>query len=64
LNIDGGSSLKEPILFGGEFDDKIGAIKVLKDGKIVMIGTMAIGTRGSEQKMTLIKVNSSGKFAR
>jgi hypothetical protein len=63
LSIDGLSGLTQPILFGGEFEDKIGAIKVLKDGKIVMLGTMAIGTRGSEQKMTLVKVNSSGKFA-
>ncbi len=64
LSNEGVSSLNEPILFGGEFVDEIGAIKVLKDGKIVMIGTMAIGTRGSERKMTLIKVNSTGKFAK
>ncbi len=64
LSSDGVSSLKERVLFGGEFEDEIGAIKVLKDGRIVMIGTMAIGSRGSEQKMTLVKVNSSGKFAK
>jgi hypothetical protein len=64
LSRSGSSDWTNPVLFGGEYEDKIGAIKVLKDGKILMIGTIAIGARGSEKKLTLIKVNSSGKFAK
>jgi hypothetical protein len=64
LSRSGSNDWTNPVLFGGEYEDKIGAIKVLKDGKILMIGTIAIGARGSEKKLTLIKVNSSGKFAK
>jgi hypothetical protein len=59
----GGKDWTNPVLFGGEYDDKIGAVKILGDGKILLVGTMAIGSRGKELKMTLVKVNSSGRFA-
>jgi hypothetical protein len=59
----GNSQWNLPIIFGGENDDTIGAVAELSDGKIAMLGTMEIGGRIPEKKMTLIKVNSAGKFA-
>ncbi|MCB0493409.1 MAG: hypothetical protein KDC93_13445 [Cyclobacteriaceae bacterium] len=51
----------DPIIFGGELDDRIGAVLELPDGSIGIIGTFAIG-RDGETKMTFIKVNKEGKF--
>lgn len=54
---------KDPIIFGGEQDDSIGAVLELPDGSIGIIGTFAIGQDG-ETKMTFIKVNKDGKFSK
>ncbi len=52
-----------PLVFGGEGPDGIGAIRESLDGRIVMIGTMRTGKPDAgETKMTLVKVNSDGKF--
>lgn len=52
-----------PVIFGGELDDRIGAVLELPDGSIGIIGTFAIG-RDGETKMTFIKVNNEGKFSK
>ncbi len=53
-----------PATFGGDNNDTVGAISELPDGSILILGTMEIGgTKIHEKKMTLVKVNSSGKFA-
>jgi hypothetical protein len=53
-----------PVTFGGENNDTVGAISELPDGSILILGTMEVGgIKIREKKMTLIKVNSSGKFA-
>jgi hypothetical protein len=51
----------DPIIFGGELEDRIGSVLELPDGSIGIIGTFAIG-RDGETKMTFIKVNKEGKF--
>jgi len=48
-------------VFGGDNSDKIGSLAELPDGSILMIGTFSVGD-DNQQKMTLIKVNKSGKF--
>ncbi len=52
-----------PVIFGGEMDDEVGAVLELPDGSIGIIGTFAIGQDG-EKKMTFIKVNKEGKFSK
>lgn len=52
-----------PVIFGGEMDDEVGAVLELPDGSIGIIGTFAIGADG-EKKMTFIKVNREGKFSK
>ncbi len=52
-----------PVYFSGENSNYIGSMKVLSNSKLLMTGTMAVGGKTSEYKMTLVKVNSSGKFA-
>ena len=52
-----------PVYFTGENSNYIGSMKVLSNSKLLMTGTMAVGGKTSEYKMTLVKVNSSGKFA-
>lgn len=63
--IDNGGSVAwpDPVIFGGEMDDEIGAVLELPDGSIGIIGTFAIGQDG-EKKMTFIKVNKEGKFSK
>lgn len=63
INIDGGFAWDNPenLIFGGQRDDFIGAVLELADGKIILIGTMAIGDEG-QKKMALIKLNKEGKF--
>lgn len=63
--IDNGGSVvwPNPIIFGGELDDEVGAVMELPDGSIGIIGTFAIGADG-EKKMTFIKVNKEGKFSK
>ncbi len=56
-----GNAIWEDVIFGGDGEDSIGAVTELPDGKIVMIGTMAIGKNG-ETKMAFLKVNSEGRF--
>lgn len=51
----------DPIIFGGEGDDRIGSVLEFSDGSIGIIGTFAVG-RDGETKMTFIKVNKEGKF--
>lgn len=53
----------DPVIFGGELDDRIGAVLELPDGSIGIIGTFSIGKDG-ETKMTFIKVNKEGKFSK
>ncbi len=53
----------DPIIFGGEQDDRIGSVLEFPDGSIGIIGTFAIGVDG-ETKMTFIKVNKEGKFSK
>jgi hypothetical protein len=52
----------EPLIFGGQNDDYIGAVAELSDGKIILLGTMSIGD-DLQKKMAMIKVNKEGKFA-
>ncbi len=63
IEIDGGFAWDNPenLIFGGQRDDFIGAVLELADGKIILIGTMAIGDEG-QKKMALIKLNKEGKF--
>ena len=51
----------ESLIFGGQKDDFIGSVLELPDGRILLIGTMALGDEG-QKKMALIKVNKDGKF--
>ena len=51
----------DPLIFGGQEEDYIGAVAELQDGKIILLGTMSIGDEG-QKKMALIKVNSEGRF--
>ncbi len=62
ININGEDDWKSPLLYGGQGDDFSGSVTELPDGKIVIIGTMAIG-QNAENKMVLIKVNKDGKFS-
>lgn len=48
--------------FGGVGNDSIGAVAELADGSIVMVGTFNLGDEIGQKKMTLIKVDSEGKF--
>ena len=59
----GSVAWSNPIIFGGEMDDEVGAVLELPDGSIGIIGTFAIGQDG-EKKMTFIKVNKEGKFSK
>ncbi len=52
-----------PVIYGGQGDDFACAVRELPDGKLVVFGTMAIGQKNIENKMVLIKVNQSGRFA-
>lgn len=58
-----GNAIWDEVLFGGDGEDRVGALTELPDGKIVMIGTMAIGKNG-ETKMALLKVNAEGRFVK
>ncbi len=46
--------------FGSEYLDMAAAVLELSDGKILILGTV---TLGNQEKMVLIKVNSTGQFA-
>lgn len=56
-----GNAIWDEVIFGGDGEDRIGAVTELPDGKIVILGTMAIG-KNFETKMALLKVNSEGRF--
>jgi hypothetical protein len=63
MNSNGTLAWNQPIVFGGEGLDEIGAVQELPDGRIVVIGTMRTGRPDvGEFKMTLVKVNKDGKF--
>ncbi len=47
--------------FGSALDDRIGSVIELSNGRIGIVGTMAVGAEG-ETKMAFIKVNKDGKF--
>lgn len=65
VNFDGSLAWSIPIVFGGEGMDTCGGIQELPDGRIVMVGTMRTGRPDAgEFKLTLVKVNASGKFER
>lgn len=59
----GGNAWSQPkgFVYGGQQDDRIGAVADLPDGSIVMIGTFSVGD-DYQDKVTLIKVNKDGKF--
>lgn len=48
--------------FGGIGEDTIGAVAELADGSVLMLGTFNIGDQQGQNKMTLVKVSSDGKF--
>lgn len=53
----------QPIVYGGEGPDSVGAVQELPDGRVVIIGTMRTGRPDAgEYKLTLVKVNPEGKF--
>jgi len=63
VNLDGSLAWSTPIVYGGEGLDECGAVQELPDGRIILIGTMRTGRPDAgEFKLTLIKVNSEGKF--
>jgi hypothetical protein len=55
-------SLKDPVYFGGEGDDRAAAVAELTDGHILVLGTMQLGNPPEQFKIALIKVNANGKF--
>jgi hypothetical protein len=62
--LDGTNNLawKSPVIYGGAGNDFMGSVTELPDGKLLIIGTMAIGQDG-ETKMVLMKVNKDGQFS-
>ncbi len=53
----------QPIVYGGEGADSVGAVQELPDGRVVIIGTMRTGRPDAgEYKLTLVKVSPEGKF--
>ncbi len=63
IGVDGKRAWTSQVIYGGQGDDFIGAVRELPDGKIVVFGTMSIGQQNGEPKMVLIKVNKDGQFA-
>jgi hypothetical protein len=63
-NVDGNSIFGER-LFGESLSSQSGAVAELPDGRVVTIGTMALGGEGTnnQQKMVFMKLNSSGRLA-
>jgi len=51
-----------PVIYGGAQNDFLGAVAELPDGKLLIIGTMAVGQDGGT-KMVLMKVNGNGQFS-
>ena len=51
------------VSFGGDGDDTAAAVAELPDGHIMVLGTMQLGNPPAQFKITLIKLNSNGKFA-
>jgi len=62
LNTGGSLVWGSPVIYGGAGDDYIGAVNVLPNGRVIIVGTMATGTN-DEPKMVLMKVNENGQFA-
>lgn len=60
LRLDG--SLRDPVFFGGNGNDRIAAVAELADGRILILGTMHLGNPPEQYKVALIKVNAEGKF--
>ncbi len=60
LKLDG--SLKNPIYFGGNGNDRASEVVELPDGRVLILGTMQLGNPPEQYKIALIKVNSDGKF--
>ena len=53
-------------VYGGPGDDFAGAVQELPDGRILIVGTMAVGQpsiNNGETKVVLIKVNKDGQFS-
>lgn len=63
-NVDGNSVFGER-LFGESLLSQSGAVAELPDGRVVTIGTMALGGEGTnnQQKMVFMKLNPSGRLA-
>jgi hypothetical protein len=62
-NVDGTRNFEH--LFGESLSSQSGAVAELPDGRVVTIGTMALGGEGTnnQQKMVFMKLNSSGRLA-
>ena len=62
-NVDGTRNFEH--LFGESLSSQSGAVAELPDGRVVTIGTMALGGVGnnSQLKMVFMKLNSSGRLA-
>ncbi len=52
-----------PVQFGGDGDDTAAAVAELPDGHIMVLGTMQLGNPPAQTKITLMKLNASGKLA-
>ncbi|GHN01322.1 hypothetical protein WSM22_28110 [Cytophagales bacterium WSM2-2] len=52
----------DPVILGGDGEDMAAAVSELPDGRIVVLGTMNIGTPAEQFKIVLMKLNSSGKL--
>jgi len=51
-----------PVFFGGVGDDFAGTVAELPDGRIMIVGTMTLGTLPGQTKMVLMKLNSGGRL--
>lgn len=53
----------EPVILGGAGDDFAATVSELPDGHIMVNGTMTVGGPTGQQKIVLMKLNSSGKLS-
>lgn len=51
-----------PVILGGEANDFAGAISELPDGRIMVLGTIKVGGLNGQDKIVLMKLNSSGRL--
>jgi len=53
----------DPVILGGDGEDTAAAVAELPDGHVIVLGTMSIGSPSEQNKIVLMKLNSSGKLA-